>query len=128
MNRRFHLALLLFGLILIWEGLYLYAGEEALRNPMETLLATAKLLTTALFWSNFDFGTDASDRSSNRRAGDRREDGYCGVTAEDADGPPPGWWPEVGPYDVAALYHSGAVSAASREAAETMAGSWGTLR
>ena len=21
----------------------------------------------------------------------------------------PGWWPEVGPYDVAALYHSGAV-------------------
>jgi NitT/TauT family transport system permease protein len=53
MNRQIHLALVLAGLILGWEVLYLYAGEEALRDPMETLDATAKLLATDLFWSNF---------------------------------------------------------------------------
>jgi NitT/TauT family transport system permease protein len=53
MSRRIHLALVLFGLLAIWEALFLYAGEEALRDPLETLHATAKLLATDLFWSHF---------------------------------------------------------------------------
>jgi hypothetical protein len=56
------------------------------------------------------------------------EDGDRCVSGEDTDGSPARWWPQVRPYDVTALYHSGAVSAGSRDAAETIAGSWGTLR
>jgi ABC-type nitrate/sulfonate/bicarbonate transport system permease component len=53
MSRRIHLVLVLIGLVAVWEGLFLYAGEEALRGPLETLQDTAKLLTTALFWTHF---------------------------------------------------------------------------
>jgi NitT/TauT family transport system permease protein len=53
MSRRIHLGLLLLGLILAWEGLFLYAGEEALRDPADTLRATAELLATDLFWSHY---------------------------------------------------------------------------
>ncbi len=45
--------LVLIGLVVAWEGLFLYAGEEALRGPLETLQDTAKLLTTTLFWMHF---------------------------------------------------------------------------
>ena len=48
-----HLALVLLGVVVLWEGLFLYAGEEALRSPMETLQATAKLMATELFWLQF---------------------------------------------------------------------------
>jgi NitT/TauT family transport system permease protein len=53
MSRRIHLILVLIGLVVVWEGLFLYAGEEALRGPLETLQDTAKLLTTPLFWVHF---------------------------------------------------------------------------
>src|SRR4029077_19636271 len=52
-SHRIHLALVLLGVVVLWEGLFLYAGEEALRSPMETLQATAKLMATELFWSQF---------------------------------------------------------------------------
>ena len=52
-SRRVHLVLVLIGLVVVWEGLFLYAGEEALRGPIETLRDTAKLLTTNLFWTHF---------------------------------------------------------------------------
>jgi NitT/TauT family transport system permease protein len=53
MSRRIHLILVLIGLVVVWEGLFLYAGEEALRGPLDTLKDTAKLLTTTLFWTHF---------------------------------------------------------------------------
>jgi hypothetical protein len=81
------------------------------------------LIGQALGRPKFDLRTDAPDRSGDRRARDRGEDGDRGIPGEDTDGPSPRWWPQVCPYDVAALYHSGAVSAASRDAAETIAGS-----
>jgi NitT/TauT family transport system permease protein len=52
-SRRVHLALVLIGLLVVWEALFLYAGEEALRGPIETLRDTSRLLTTSLFWSHF---------------------------------------------------------------------------
>lgn len=78
--------------------------------------------------SDLDLGADTANRSGDRRAGDGGENGDGSITGQDTDGPPPRWWSQVGPEDVAAFYHSGAVSAASREAAETIAGSWGSLR
>jgi NitT/TauT family transport system permease protein len=53
MSRRVHLLLVFVGLIVVWQGLYLYAGEEALHGPVETVRDTAKLLATHLFWSHF---------------------------------------------------------------------------
>ena len=35
MSRRIHLILVLIGLVVVWEGLFLYAGEEALRSAAE---------------------------------------------------------------------------------------------
>jgi NitT/TauT family transport system permease protein len=52
-SRHTHLILVLLGLVVVWEGLFLYAGEEALRGPVDTLRDTAQLLTTDLFWSHF---------------------------------------------------------------------------
>ena len=46
-----------------------------------------------------------------------------GIPREHADGPTVGRWSEVGPDDVAAGYHSGAVRAARRLALATSAGS-----
>ena len=53
MSRRLHLALLLMGLVAVWEALFLYAGEEALRGPVATVRETAGLMTTELFWTHF---------------------------------------------------------------------------
>lgn len=39
-------------LILAWQGLFLYAGEEALRSPVETVVAAAALVRTELFWNH----------------------------------------------------------------------------
>jgi NitT/TauT family transport system permease protein len=52
-SRSAHLVFVLLGLIVIWQALYLYAGEEALRAPLETIADTGRLLTTNLFWTNF---------------------------------------------------------------------------
>ena len=53
MSRSGHLALVLIALVVVWEALFLYAGEEALCGPIETLRDTARLLTTTLFWTHF---------------------------------------------------------------------------
>jgi NitT/TauT family transport system permease protein len=45
--------MVLIALVVVWEALFLYAGEEALRGPIETLRDTARLLTTTLFWTHF---------------------------------------------------------------------------
>jgi NitT/TauT family transport system permease protein len=39
-------------LIVTWQWLYFYAGEEALRSPWETVLAAIALLGTELFWNH----------------------------------------------------------------------------
>src|SRR5258705_11006330 len=52
MSRRVHLVLLLVGLLIVWQGVFLYAGEEALRGPAETVRATMTLMTTELFWTH----------------------------------------------------------------------------
>ena len=53
MSRRLNLLFVLIGLAAIWQGLYAYAGDEALRGPIETIADTARLLGTTLFWTNF---------------------------------------------------------------------------
>jgi NitT/TauT family transport system permease protein len=53
MKRRIPFVLVVLGLIVVWEALFLYAGEEALRGPVETLRASMKLMTTDVFWSHF---------------------------------------------------------------------------
>jgi NitT/TauT family transport system permease protein len=39
-------------LVLTWQGLFLYAGEEALRSPAETIIAAIALVRTELFWNH----------------------------------------------------------------------------
>lgn len=46
------LGLLLLAMGAIWELLFLYAGEEALRSPADTFRSTAALLSTELFWGH----------------------------------------------------------------------------
>lgn len=46
------LSLLLALLLLTWQWLYFYAGEEALRSPAETVRAAVSLLATELFWNH----------------------------------------------------------------------------
>jgi hypothetical protein len=75
-----------------------------------------------------DFRANTPDCAGDRSAGDRCEDFDCSVPSKHADWSPSRWWPQISPNDVAAGYHSGAVWAASREAAVTMAGSWGSRR
>lgn len=105
-----------------------FGVEERDGNGDQVVAADDALIGKALCQSNFNLRTDTTDRSGDRRAGDRAQDGDRGVSREHADGSPPGWWSQISPYDVPPRYHSGAVSAASREAADTMAGSWGSLR
>ncbi len=107
------------------DGLWL---EERGGNGDQVVAADDALIGKALCRPDFNLGTDTTDSSCDRGAGESSEDGYSGVSGQDADRPPPGWRPQVRPDDVAALYHSGAVSDASRDAAETIAGSWGSLR
>jgi NitT/TauT family transport system permease protein len=47
------LCLMFSGLVLIWELLFLFAGEEALNSPVETFRNTIALLSTDLFWTQF---------------------------------------------------------------------------
>jgi hypothetical protein len=107
------------------NGLWL---EERDGNGDQVVAADDALIGKALRRPDFDFRTYATDPSGDRCARTRGEDSDGSVSGEDADRPPPGWWPQVCPDDVAAFYHSGAVSDASRDAAETMAGSCGSLR
>ena len=102
--------------------------EERGGNSDQVVAADDALIGKALRRPDFNFRADTTDRSGDRSACNRREDGDGSVSGEDADGSPPGWWSQVRPDDVAAFYHSGAVTDASRAAAETMAGSWGRLR
>ena len=82
----------------------------------------------ALGGPDLDLGADTTNRPSDWRARDRSEDCDGSVTGDHADRPSPGRWSQVSPYDVASCYHSGAVSDARREAAETIVGSCGSLR
>jgi hypothetical protein len=107
------------------NGLWL---QERGRNGDQVVTADDALIGQALGRPDFNLGTDTTDGSCDRGAGESSEDGDSRVSGQDADRPPPGGRPQVGPYDVAALYHSGTVSDASRDAAETIAGSWGSLR
>ena len=43
-------AVLLIGLLAAWQALYWFAGEAALRPPLETFRYTANLVTTEAFW------------------------------------------------------------------------------
>jgi hypothetical protein len=102
--------------------------EQRGRDGDEVVAADDALIGKTLGQPDFNLGSDASDRSGGGRAGDRGEDGDRCVSGEHAERSSPGWWSQVGPHHVAAFYHSGAVSGASRAAAETIAGSWGSLR
>ena len=109
----------------VTDGFWL---EKRDRNCDQVVAADDTLIGKALIGPDFNLRADTTDRSGDRRARNRGENGDGSVTSEDADGPPPGPWAQISPDNVAALYHSGAVSEASLEAAETMAGCCGCLR
>ena len=107
---------------------HVFGVEECGGNGDQVVAVDDALVKKTLRGPDIDFRTNTADGSGDRRASDRGDDSDSGIAGEDADGPPPSWRSQVRPYDVAALYHSGAVSDASRAAAETMAGSCGSLR
>lgn len=76
----------------------------------------------------FDLGANPSNGSSDGRAGYRSQHANGRVTCQDADWATAGWRTQIGPHHIASTHHSGDVSAASRAAAETMAGSCGVRR
>jgi NitT/TauT family transport system permease protein len=45
--------LLLFGLFIVWQGLYMATGDIALRSPMQTIAYAADLFSRPAFWPNF---------------------------------------------------------------------------
>jgi NitT/TauT family transport system permease protein len=46
------LFVLLLAIVLTWQLLFLYAGEEALRSPVETAAAAVALIKTEMFWGH----------------------------------------------------------------------------
>lgn len=85
-------------------------------------------LGEAVLGAELYFGSDSTDGASDRRAGDRRQHRDRAVAGEHAHGPASGGRTEVGPVDVVAGYHAGAVSPASRRADRSSAGSAGCRR
>lgn len=77
--------------------------------------------------SNFDFGGDPTERAANRSTGHRVEERDSSIPGQDTDRAATCRWTQVGPNDVIAGYHSGAVSAASRLDASSSRGSGGYL-
>jgi NitT/TauT family transport system permease protein len=51
-RRMIALCLLLAIILLAWQALFLYAGENALRSPAQTVSAAAALVSTELFWNH----------------------------------------------------------------------------
>jgi NitT/TauT family transport system permease protein len=47
-----NILMLIVGLLVAWQLLYLYVGEVALRSPHETLAFTSNLVTTPAFWAH----------------------------------------------------------------------------
>jgi hypothetical protein len=78
-----------------------------------------------LLGTDIDFGADSPDCPGDRGARDRVQHCDGGITSEDADGSASCGRPKVGPDDVVASYHAGAVRAARRRADWTSAGSGG---
>jgi len=40
-------------IFVVWEGLFLYAGDNALKSPWQTFAFTGRLIGTEMFWQNF---------------------------------------------------------------------------
>lgn len=101
-------------------------GIEILDRHRDDVVATDDAsFGQTLLWTDSDFGADASDRPGDRCTGDRGRHGDGCVTSENANRATACWSTEVGPEDVVACYHSGAVCAATRRADWTSAGSGG---
>lgn len=99
--------------------------QNALRHREEVVAADHAGLRQPLLRANLDLRADPPNRPRDGRASHCAQDGDGGVAGQDADGTPTGRRTQVSPEDVAASYHAGAVSAASRRAASTRSGSWG---
>jgi len=82
----------------------------------------------SLIGSDFDLGANPSCRPGDRGTRHSREHLDGGVSGEHAHRPTTGGRTEFRPEDVASLYHSGTVSAASRAAARIRSGSCGIRR
>jgi hypothetical protein len=102
--------------------------EHSLRDGEEVVAGDDAGLGQAFFGADLDLGTYVSDRAGDRCAGDRAQHRDGCVSGQDAHRPATCRRPEVSPIELAAGYHSGAVSDASRLAASTNAGSCGWRR
>jgi len=102
--------------------------QEAHGNRYQVVVGYDTWFGQSFGWPNLHFGTDAPYGPSNRRARDRSEHFDRGVPGQDAHRAAASGRAEVGPDDVAAPYQLGAVRAARRAAADTIAGSCGTRR
>lgn len=78
--------------------------------------------------TNLHLRTDPTHGPGDRRTRDGAQHGDRSIAGQYADRAATSRGAEVRPDDVSASYHSGAVSAASRAADATTAGSWGTRR
>ena len=103
-----------------------FGVEKRGRDRYQAVAADDALIGKTMGASDLHLRADSADRPCDVCASDGGEHDDRRVTGEDADRPPASRWSEVGPDDVAALYHSGAVSEAKRAAAATIAGSCGT--
>ncbi|HWK46906.1 MAG TPA: ABC transporter permease subunit, partial [Stellaceae bacterium] len=52
-HRTRNLVVLAAVIFVVWEGLFLYAGDNALKSPWQTFAFTGRLIGTEMFWQNF---------------------------------------------------------------------------
>ena len=97
--------------------------ENTLRNGEDVVAVHDARLRQPLLVANLDFGADAANRPGDRCARDSAEHGDGGVTSQDTDRSPPCGRAKICPVHLAACYHAGEVSVASRRATSTIPGS-----
>lgn len=54
LRQSFDVVVLFVVLALVWQGLYVFAGEVALSSPFETITNTVRLLGSSSFWPNIE--------------------------------------------------------------------------
>jgi hypothetical protein len=105
-----------------------FVVEVVERDGDDVVAADDTRLGKSVLAAELDFRSDTSNGAGDRCAGDCGEHFDRRVAGQQADGPTTSGRSEIGPVDVVASYHAGAVSAASRLADRTSAGSAGCRR
>src|SRR6266545_6077536 len=97
--------------------------QQSLRYGQQIVARDGAWGRKPLCRSDLDLGADPADGVGDWCAGDRGQHADGRIAGQDADGSPTRRRTQAGPVDLAAGYHLGAVCAANRAAAATIAGS-----